>query len=147
MNRSELNILIVEDDPIINTDIKSLLEYEGFTIAGIALNISAMNHLSQEGIINIPLVITREIHGIGPAALSRIAPLVFNCVGKGNLLTRNPRARNGDGPDHQISRWRQGYLDRIEVVVDIIEVRTAFENAIATICRHENIEGTGDALG
>ena len=36
MDRSELEILIVEDDPVINTDIKSLLKHEGFTIAGIA---------------------------------------------------------------------------------------------------------------
>ena len=38
MDRSELEILIVEDDPVINTDIKSLLKHEGFTIAGIASN-------------------------------------------------------------------------------------------------------------
>jgi len=36
MNRSDLKILIVEDDPVINTDIKSLLKQEGFVIAGIA---------------------------------------------------------------------------------------------------------------
>ena len=36
MDRSKLEILIVEDNPMINLDIKSLLTHEGFKIAGVA---------------------------------------------------------------------------------------------------------------
>ena len=38
MDRQELRILIVEDDPVISTDIKSLLLHEGFKVVGKAKN-------------------------------------------------------------------------------------------------------------
>ncbi len=38
MDRGALKILIVEDDPIIATDIKSLLKHEGFGVVGVAKN-------------------------------------------------------------------------------------------------------------
>ena len=48
MDRQQVNILIVEDDPVIGTDIKSLLRHEGFGIAGVAHNaIKALDMLSN----------------------------------------------------------------------------------------------------
>lgn len=40
MDNSELSILIVEDDPVIAIDIKSLLRQEGFSIVGVAKDAS-----------------------------------------------------------------------------------------------------------
>ncbi len=36
MQRKDLQILIVEDDPVINTDLKSFLKTEGFQVVGVA---------------------------------------------------------------------------------------------------------------
>lgn len=38
MDRESINILIVEDDPVIATDLKSILNHEGFQVAGVARN-------------------------------------------------------------------------------------------------------------
>ena len=38
MDRSSIKILVVEDDPVIATDLKSILNHEGFQVVGVAGN-------------------------------------------------------------------------------------------------------------
>lgn len=67
MEPSELRILIVEDDPIIATDIKSLLRNEGFQVVGHAKNaIRAYDLLISTN----PNFIILDIHlGTGPSGI------------------------------------------------------------------------------
>ena len=67
MNRSDLHILIVEDDPIIATDIKSLLISEGFKVVGIAKNAIRAYDLLRSAQPNFVLL---DIHlGTGPSGI------------------------------------------------------------------------------
>ncbi len=67
MEKSELRILIIEDDPIIATDIKLLLRKEGFQVVGHAKNaIRAYDLLTSTN----PNFIILDIHlGTGPSGI------------------------------------------------------------------------------
>ena len=56
MVRSDLNIMIVEDDPIISTDIKSLLVYEGFNVSGVAKNASKALDILHSNVANFGIL-------------------------------------------------------------------------------------------
>ena len=75
MESSELRILIVEDDPIIATDIKSLLRKEGFQVVGHAKNaIRAYDLLVSTS----PNFIILDIHlGTGPSGID-VAEVIHN---------------------------------------------------------------------
>lgn len=75
MEFSELRILIVEDDPIIATDIKSLLRKEGFQVVGHAKNaIRAYDLLVSTN----PHFIIIDIHlGTGPSGID-VAEVIHN---------------------------------------------------------------------
>lgn len=67
MNKSDLRILIVEDDPIISIDIKSLLKSEGFLVVGVAKDgLRAYDLLSSLS----PNFAILDIHlGTGPSGI------------------------------------------------------------------------------
>lgn len=75
MKPSELRILIVEDDPIIATDIKSLLRKEGFQVVGHAKNaIRAYDLLVSTS----PNFIILDIYlGTGPSGIE-VAEVIHN---------------------------------------------------------------------
>jgi DNA-binding NarL/FixJ family response regulator len=75
MESSELRILIIEDDPIIATDIKLLLRKEGFQVVGHAKNaIRAYDLLVSTN----PNFIILDIHlGTGPSGID-VAEVIHN---------------------------------------------------------------------
>ena len=67
MNKSDLRILIVEDNPIIATDIKSLLRHEEFHVVGIAKDASRAYDLLT---VQKPNFVVLDVHlGTGPSGI------------------------------------------------------------------------------
>ena len=66
-SRENLKILIVEDEPIIATDIKSLLRSEGFGVVGVAKNAQRAYDLLRSGSPNFAIL---DIYlGTGPGGI------------------------------------------------------------------------------
>lgn len=75
MDRSGLNILIVEDEAVIATDIKSLLVSEGFNVIGTAKNATKAYDMLSTKDINFCIL---DIHlGTGPSGID-IAEVLHN---------------------------------------------------------------------